>query len=91
MIWIGFFKITSGIENALVTILTKRDFCQKSVKLSMALKFNVYLNLGWEGSEWESYIYSFVLLMEDQYRQWTSSHNCITENKVCWKWLTLLW
>lgn len=46
MIWIGFFKITSGIENALVTILTKRDFSQRSVKLSVALKFNVCLNLG---------------------------------------------
>lgn len=46
LILFGFFKISSVIENILVTIFTKRDFFQKSVKLSVALKFNVHLNLG---------------------------------------------
>lgn len=43
MIWFGFVKIASAVKNMLVAIFTK--FSWESVRLSVALKLNVYLNL----------------------------------------------
>lgn len=40
---VGFVKIASEVKNVLFTVFTK--FSRDSVRLSVALKFNVYLSL----------------------------------------------
>lgn len=52
MSWFGFVTIASVVKNMLFTIFTK--FSWESVRLSVALKFNVYLNLEQEGPEQEN-------------------------------------